>query len=1118
MPTTYTNRVLTILIILWIATSAIYQRVPGSLFWLFDPTGPISTQNSLRPGIDMVGGTSLTYEIKQPEGSSPKPDLAEQVASSLKQRVDPQGVKNLIWRPQGATRLEIQMPMSRESAQGQQLRDVYNAAKDKLEATNIRVAAAVGDLESLTGAERDAKIKDYAQGSKTRLDLLNQMATLADQIKAARAKKDPLAAADARLKYEPMQEKLAATNLPPTQLDAALDAGPDERVKQLKDFKDAANDFPARAAAIDEYVKSRDAFMKVRDSLDDAQDLKRKLKGSGVLSFNILVDPRDPMFEKMAEQLKTDGPRAHPGDVARWFEAANGNEFAGRGVPYHGKVYVLGYIDPDRSMMNGEGLPHWGLSSAYGTTSQDGELACGFDFDAVGSKLFGELTTRFKPDADHKSLLAIVLDDKVISAPQINGPIFGHGEISGGGNGGFSRIELDDLISKLNAGALPAQLTDEPISEITVGPQLGADNLRAGLVSCALGLVVVFFFLAIYYYVSGLVAFVAVLINLVLILGAMAAINATFTLPGVAGVVLSVAIAVDANVLVFERLREEQARGMTLRLALDHSYSRAFSAIFDGQVTTAISSLFLFWFGSEEVRGFGLTLLIGIVTSLFTSLFITKTVFGLMVDKFHVKDLSSFPRTFPAWNRLLMPNIDWMKLAWVFLTFSAVFIGGGLICFGVEFHNGKALGIEFSGGTAVQVALLEPKPGQPKLDRADVQKMIDDESAKHPDELADPRAVAQGNDNLQYEISTPTTNATVVQKAVIEALGDHLDIAKPSLFIGVNEDFNAADNREVFPIESAQTHIDGVPASLAASHVGGVAIVLNDLNPPVDAKTIRARVLARADQEKADQRPEQVEVESFDNNTKAVVVMSDSRYVYDPANANALNQWRASLAAPGWQIVKDAVNNPPQLKGVTSFNAQVASEAEWNTVMAMFFSILGIMAYIWFRFGNLRFGTGAVVACVHDAAFVVAAIGFSFYLGQVGSIEEFLLIHPFRVDLTLVAAVLTVVGYSLNDTVVIFDRVRENRGKYGVLSRKTINDSINQTFSRTLLTGGTSIGILLIMYLLGGEGIHGFTFVMLLGIIVGTYSSIAVASPLLLLGNKAKVPATTVPARTVATT
>ncbi|MGN6725463.1 MAG: protein translocase subunit SecD [Tepidisphaeraceae bacterium] len=1116
MPTTYTNRVLTILLVLWVAVSAVYQRVPGSLFWLFDPTGPVSFQHSLRPGIDMVGGTSLTYEIKQPEGAQPNVDLAEKVATSLKQRVDPQGVRNLIWRPQGATRLEIQMPMTRQSVEGQKLRDAYNAAKDKLDATTLRVPAVVGDLESLSGAAREAKIAEYAQGSKTRLDLLNQMAALSDQIKAARAKKDAEAAAAARLKSEPLQAKLAETNISSSDVDSALDAAGGERKTLVDALKDKAKDFPAQSAALDEYIKARDAYMKVRDSLDDAQDLKRKLKGSGVLSFHILVDPSDPIYNEMAQRLKAEGPRSHPGDVARWFEASRPDEFIGRGgVPYHGKMYVLGYIDPERSMMNGEGLPHWGLTDAHADASS-GELQCAFEFDSTGSKLFGELTGRFKPQNGRTYALAIVLDDKIISAPNINSQIFGRGVISGG-RGGFSKVELDDLVSKLSAGSLPAQLTDEPISEITVGPQLGSDNLKSGLISCGLGLVVVFFFLVIYYYTSGLVAFCAVLANLVLILGAMAAINATFTLPGVAGVVLSVAIAVDANVLIFERLREEQARGLSLRLALDHSYSRAFSAIFDGQVTTAISSLFLFWFGSEEVRGFGLTLLIGIVTSLFTALFITKTIFGLMVDKLHVKDLSSLPRTFPKWNQLLTPSVNWIKLSWVFLVFSAVFIGGGLACFAVKYHQGQALGIEFSGGTAVQVKLVEPKQNQSGLDRAAVQKLVEDESAKRPDMLADPRVVALGTDNLQYEISTPTTNSGLVQKAVIEALGDRLDISKPSQFTGMNEDFSVAENREVFPIASSQTQIDGVASSLIESHVGGVAIVLNNLNPPLDAKVIRSRILARADQEKADQRPEQVDVETYDNNTRAVIILSDSRYTYDPTNANAINQWRSSLAGPGWQIVKDAINNPPVLTGVTSFNAQVAEEAEWNTVMALFFSILGIMAYIWFRFGNLKFGTGAVVACVHDAAFVVAAIGFSLYLGQFEFFEKAFLIHPFRVDLTLVAAVLTVVGYSLNDTVVIFDRVRENRGKFGVMSKQVINDSINQTFSRTLLTGGTSIGILLIMYLLGGEGIHGFTFVMLLGIIVGTYSSIAVASPLLLLGNKAKQPTTSVPARNTAT-
>jgi SecD/SecF fusion protein len=186
----------------------------------------------------------------------------------------------------------------------------------------------------------------------------------------------------------------------------------------------------------------------------------------------------------------------------------------------------------------------------------------------------------------------------------------------------------------------------------------------------------------------------------------------------------------------------------------------------------------------------------------------------------------------------------------------------------------------------------------------------------------------------------------------------------------------------------------------------------------------------------------------------------------------------------------------------------VADEAKWNTFIALGFSVLGIMAYIWVRFGNFKYGTATVVACIHDALFVLSAIGFTLYLGNVGFFENALLIKPFRMDLTLVAAILTVVGYSMNDTVVVFDRIRENRGKFGVMSRQVINDSINQTLSRTLLTGGTSIGILGVMYVIGGEGIHGFTFAMLLGIIVGTYSSMVIAAPLLLVGKSVDEPAT----------
>ncbi len=1108
MPTNYTNRVVTILVVLWVALSAIYPRVPGSLFWFFNPTGEISFQDNLKPGIDMVGGTSLIYEIKQPEGALPDPQLAENVATALKKRVDPQGVRNLIWRPQGSNRLEIQMPTSRQNEQAAAAQTAYVDARKALESTNVRVPSVLNDLETKTGAELDAKLKQYALDSQTRLDVLPKLAEAVKKLEQARTSKNAAAAAEARLEMEPLQRQLEDTNLDVSRLEGALDAKSDSRKQQLDDLKTKFANFPARLAAINNFKTAYDAWKPLRGKVDDVDRLKRDLAGSGVLSFHIVVTPQDPEFQSMVERLQQEGPKVKPGDVARWYPAdrAGESEFE---VPHEGQNYILVYTDAGRSMMNVEGRPKWGLASARRTADDNGQRAVGFDFDAAGGTLFGQLTGNFVRTPTRVYFLAVVLNEKVYTAPSLpEKPIYNSGIITS--RGGYSESDQSYLINTLSAGALPAQLTDEPISEITVGPQLGADNLRAGFISCLAGLVIVGVFLIGYYYLSGVVAFAAVLINLVIILGSMAALNATFTLPGVAGIVLSVAMAVDANVLIYERLREEQARGLSLKMALRNAYDRAFSAILDGQLTTAITSVFLFWFGSEEVKGFGLTLLIGIVTSLFTALFITRTIFGIMVEKFGITDLSSLPRTFPKWNQMLTPNIDWVGKAWIFGIVSWGFIAVGMVLFFIKLNTGEALDIEFSGGTSVRVAVK----ADAKLDREKVQEIVDAESEKLGQAFAAPRVIAVGDDGRQFEISTPTTDAKKVQSAVLDALGSKLDIAQPSDFRLSDKPLEGALDVAVIAIESETTDIPGATQEQVVAHVGGVAVVLNDITPPIvdpsgdltPEQVIRARIDQRLLTEPDVTRPDSYDVEASADGHAAVILFSSPSYKYDLSNADAMSQWKAMLAGPSWAIVKDSISNPPQLKSVTSFAAQVASEAKTNTVIALTLSVLGIMAYIWVRFGNFKYGTATVVACIHDGLFVLAAVGISYYVGQIPFFENVLLIKPFRIDLTLVAAVLTVIGYSMNDTVVVFDRVRENRGKFGVLSRQVINDSVNQTLSRTLLTGGTSMGILLVMYIIGGDGIHGFTFAMLLGIIVGTYSSMVIAAPLLLVGKADDVP------------
>jgi SecD/SecF fusion protein len=203
-----------------------------------------------------------------------------------------------------------------------------------------------------------------------------------------------------------------------------------------------------------------------------------------------------------------------------------------------------------------------------------------------------------------------------------------------------------------------------------------------------------------------------------------------------------------------------------------------------------------------------------------------------------------------------------------------------------------------------------------------------------------------------------------------------------------------------------------------------------------------------------------------------------------------------------WKLINEGVNREAKLQKVSNFDPQVAGDTQRDALLATLVSIALIMIYIWFRFGDMRFATATVVALVHDTLVVIGAIGLSHYLDN--GFGHLLMIEPFRINLTLVAAILTVMGYSMLDTIVVFDRIRENRGRYGTVTRKVINDSVNQTLSRTLLTAGTTIVMVAVMYICGGAGIHGFTFVLLVGILFGTYSSIAIASPILLLHGRGK--------------
>jgi SecD/SecF fusion protein len=1096
-----TGRVIFILVVLFAALAGIFQRQIVNLF----KDVPWSQKTMLRPGIDMVGGTSLLYQIKEPVGGFSSPDghttLAEAVMAALKRRVDPDGVKNYIWRPQGENRLEIQIPASAKNEEAVAARDAYVAAQKALEELSIRPQAVVSAIEQSTGAERAAKLKELSQGLAARTKLFDQMVQTYDAMQAARAKQQAEAEATASNEYDQLKTQIDATNVKTNQLEFILEQPASLRAKSLADLKALNAGQPDRLKVIDQFVSAFDAYQPLKGSIDDAGELKRDLQGSGVLEFHIAVsggEISDDEYRRMVQQLKTHGPRPEAGDEVAWFQLDKPENYhRGGQVEFDNKQYILCWITPAKQMTNGPGLQRWQMENARAQNDEGAEVV-GLKLDATGGKLFHDLT-----GANVKKPLAAVLDHKVISVADIQAALGSDFVITGD----FSQEELQYLVTTFNAGSLPATLEDEPISEHTVGPQLGAANLRQGLYACGFGLVIVAVFLICYYYVAGIVATVAVLMNIVLILGVLAAFGATFTLPGIAGIVLTIGAAVDANVLIFERLREEQHAGLGLRMAMRNAYEHAQSAIWDSNATTIITSVILMWLGSEEVKGFGTTLLVGLLSSLFTSLFVTRTIFNIMIDTFNVKHLGSIPLTFPKWDKLLKPSFDWMRITPIFWVMSTLFIGAGAIAFVVKAHEHELADVDFTSGTQVQFDLLQPM----SLD--EIRHAFDSAPKKDVDALPSVNLTSIGSDSKvpdsAYELVTANADAKAVRTAVLDVLGAKIHTDLPSKFEHVADTVDVAISSGVVDhVTPAYTVKDLNDFKTPASddYIGGVAVVLKDLDPPLKPDQIRDRLdrlratlPANSNESTYPVLGDYTVVSPLGPGvptSSAVIFAGDPNFPYekDPA------KWTSNVADKIWELVRNGVNHQGQLQKVNTFGPQVAGDNQQAAFFALILSSVVIMAYIWLRFGNLKYGTATVLAMIHDVALVVGAVGLSHYVADVKWLATILMVEPFRVNLTIVAAVLTVMSYSMIDTIVVFDRIRENRLKFGYLNKDIVNDSINQTLSRTLLTAGTTIVTVAGMYVVGGPGIHGFTFVLLVGILVGTYSSIAIAAPFLLIG------------------
>ena len=551
-----------------------------------------------------------------------------------------------------------------------------------------------------------------------------------------------------------------------------------------------------------------------------------------------------------------------------------------------------------------------------------------FQFDADGSAVFAKMTT----DNVGKRM-AILLDGELYSAPNIKEPITGgSGRISGGN---MTEKEAADLAAILQ-NPLEAPVTI--INETKVDPSLGKDTIRSGVNSAIYGTLAVAVFMAVYYLLAGLVANFALLLNLVILLGVMCLWNTTLTLPGIAGIVLTAGMAVDANVLIFERIREEMAKGKSLRGALAAGYSRAFGTIFDSHVTTLISSIILIIMGTGTIKGFGVALTIGVAASLFTALVVTRLVFDTFIAMGWMKSL-------PMLHLIKSPHVDFMRLAKPAFILSWLIIVVGV---GYGLYRGKHMvGYEFSGGDNLTIEFQQKVPQQ-RLEEA-LKPVI-------------------GEALIQYQRE----------------------------LVGTGE---------------------------------------------------KLRITA-----------------GIDTQEKAMGVLTG------PAFKDA-----------GFRLV-----------GSERVGPTVGAEIMRSAIVALLLSLLGILVYVAFRY-EFSFAVAAVVAVIHD---VMMTIGCYALAGR-------------ELNATMIAAVLTIIGFSINDTIVIFDRIREDL-KLGVRGtfREIINQALNQTLSRTIITSGTVFIATLALYIFGGGAINDFAFTFLVGIVTGTYSSIYIASALVLFWHKGQRPAT----------
>lgn len=807
------------------------------------------------------------------------------------------------------------------------------------------------------------------------------------------------------------------------------------------------------------------------------------------------------------------------------------------------------------------------LKDVQSTFDQMGRPCITFGMTATGAKRMGALTKRHEPTPTGKYRLGIVLDDALHSAPEIESAIYGRGEI----RGSFTIEEVNNLKINLDSGKISVALVKNPISTQYLESTLGAELRTKGLWTIGLSLLAIIVFMLFYYRLfAGGVTCIALLLNLLLTLAFVMAIDQPLTLTGLAGIVLTIGMAVDANVLIFERIREELARGASLRMAIQNGFDRALGTIVDSNLTTLLTAIVLYVLGTDQIKGFSVTLIVGLLTSMFTAVYVSRTFFNIAERKKWLTSLSFF-------ELVKVRDWDFMSKFWPAAISSVVIIAVGMAC--LFTLGARVLDIDLRGGSTAQVIFNQA------ITRAELEKDLSGRNCLHNGEPVDfvvstitdeiyPGRVYKIDSSIPsydetsgqppwkelnvllaewfagklrlHQVTVPETISVEpvgteapqssalpasVPDAPRVALRDWAEIGgglltvqdaqpgetAPAAGTQANEQ-PAAGNQE--PGENAPagqdpavgqapltpenptpqptgqdpgaTETPAVPQPEAQDQVVGqqfLASMTLDFADPISARSLRTQLVEAAS--RIDRPIEE----------SRIVLTGEGIPVSEVYDALQLNRWNVAMETSSRDDANEIVrawstnfNQLPYFRTASGVGGQIAASTQWKAFAAIFASLLGIIAYVWVRFQNIAFGIAAVVALIHDVLVVLAAIAISHYVaGALG----FMMVEKFKISLQIIAALLTVIGFSINDTIVIFDRVREVRGKRLEMTNDIINKSVSQTLSRTILTSLTVLIVVMLLYFFGGPAIHGFAFSMVIGVIAGTYSTVFVASPIL---------------------